>query len=52
MFSADSELEARSGLPAILNGDSYEPSDTVSIEHLERIIGKDTTFDVGWQKPS
>jgi hypothetical protein len=46
MFAADAELEVRPGLPAIFNGNPDEPPDTVSIQHLKRVVGKDTMFDL------
>jgi len=46
VFAANTDLQAWPHSPPILDCDSNETPNTVFVEHLERIVGKDTTFQV------
>lgn len=46
MFTADTDLQLRADAPTGSYGNANQLPNTVLIKHLERIVGKYTTFDV------
>jgi hypothetical protein len=46
MFTADPDLEVRSYAPTGRYGKSNQLANSIPIKHLERIVGKYTTFDI------
>jgi hypothetical protein len=50
MFTTDADLEVRTGVTAALHPNMDEFTDAFLVENDKRIMGKDTAFDVVWQK--
>jgi hypothetical protein len=50
MFSTDTNLEIGSGAPAAFHANMDQFPDAFLVEDYERIMSKDTAFDVLWQK--
>ena len=46
MFAANTQLDIGTNFTAIIDGDSYQPSDASRVEHLEGVVRKDTTVDI------
>jgi hypothetical protein len=50
MFAADANLEVRAGAAAALHPNTDEFPDAFLVQDDKGIMGKDTAFDVMWQK--
>jgi hypothetical protein len=50
MFTADADLEVRTSATSALHPNMDEFTDTFLVENYKGIMGKDTAFDVVWQK--
>jgi hypothetical protein len=50
MFAADANLEVRAGAAAALHPNTDEFPDAFLVKDDKGIMGKDTAFDVVWQK--
>jgi hypothetical protein len=46
MFATDPDLEVGSDAPTGRYGKSNQLANSIPIKHLERIVGKYTTFDI------
>jgi len=50
MFTTDANLEVRTGTAAALHPNMDELTDAFLVQDHKGIMGKDTAFDVMWQK--
>ena len=52
MFTADANLQLRADAPTGSYGDANQLPNTILIQHLKRIVGNYTTFDVIRKEPT
>jgi hypothetical protein len=52
MFTADTDLQLRADAPTGSYGNANKLPNTVLIQHLKRIVGNYTTFDVIRKEPT
>ena len=52
MLTADSDLQLGANAPTGRYGKSNQLANSIPIKHLERIVGKYTTFDIIREEPA